>query len=65
MFFPLVELLAVKAGKPVRVTTKSAGNPVENNADARLMAGINKVHELLGISIARGGRIVSRYLIAP
>ena len=65
MFAQLIEALAVKATKAVRVFTKAAGHPVENNANAFLVAGVNKMLKLIGRAKTRRRRIISRYLIAP
>ena len=61
----LVEHLAVEGGKTVGVGAKTAGDPVHDHANAGLVAGVNKVHELVRVAVARGGRVVARGLVAP
>ena len=56
---------AVKGGKTVGVGAKTAGHPVHDHADARLVACIDKVHELLRVAIARRGGVVASRLVAP
>ena len=57
--------MAVKGGKAVGVGAKTAGNPVHDHANARLVARIDKVHELLGVAVARRGGVVAGRLVAP
>ena len=47
------------------VGAKTAGHPVHNHANARLVARIDKVHELLRVAVARRGGIVAGRLVAP
>ena len=61
----LKQHVAVKGGKAVGVGAKTAGHPVHNHADARLVARIDKVHELLRVAVARRGGIVAGRLVAP
>ena len=61
----LKQHVAVKGGKAVGVGAKTAGHPVHDHADARLVARIDKVHELLRVAIARRGGIVAGRLVAP
>ena len=61
----LKQHVAVKGGKAVGVGAKTAGHPVHDHADARLVACIDKVHELLRVAIARRGGIVAGRLVAP
>ena len=63
--FLLVELLAHEVGEAVCVGAEAAGHPVKDDADARLVAGVHEVLELLGGAEARRGRIVAGQLIAP
>ena len=65
MLFLLVELVAVEVHEAVFVAAESAGYPVEDDADARLVTGIDEVLELLGVAVARGRRKVAGHLIAP
>ena len=61
----LKQHVAVKGGKAVGVGAKAAGHPVHDYADARLVACIDKVHELLRVAVARRGSIVAGRLVAP
>ena len=61
----LKQHVAVKGGKAVGVGAKTAGNPVHDHTDASLVAGIDKVHELLRVAVARRGGIVSGRLVTP
>ena len=61
----LKQHVAVKGGKAVGVGAKTAGHPVHDHANARLVARIDKVHELLRVAVARRGGIVAGRLVAP
>ena len=61
----LKQHVAVKGGKAVGVGAKTAGHPVHDYADARLVACIDKVHELLRVAVARRGGVVTGRLVAP
>ena len=61
----LKQHVAVKGGKAVGVGAKTAGHPIHDHADARLVARIDKVHELLRVAVARRGGIVAGRLVAP
>ena len=61
----LKQHVTVKGGKAVGVGAKTAGHPVHNHADTRLVARIDKVHELLRVAVARCGGIVAGRLVAP
>ena len=61
----LKQHVAVKGGKAVGVGAKTARHPVHDHADARLVARIDKVHELLRIAVARRGGVVAGRLVAP
>ena len=61
----LVQLVAVEVHQAVLVAAEAAGHPVQDHADARLVAGVHKVLELPGVSVAAGGREVARDLVAP
>ena len=60
-----VERLAVKVRKAVGVPREMGGNPVQDHADALFVQIIDEIHELLGRSVAGGGRIIAGYLVAP
>ena len=40
-------------------------HPVNNDANARLVAAIDEKHQVLGRTVAGGGSVVAHYLIAP
>ena len=61
----LKQHVTVKGGKAVGVGAKTAGHPVHNHADTRLVARIDKVHELLRVAVARRGGVVAGRLVAP
>ena len=61
----LKQHVAVKGGKAVGVGAKTAGHPVHDHADARLVARIDKVHELLRAAVARRGGVIAGRLVAP
>ena len=61
----LKQHVAVKGGKAVGVGAKTAGHPVHDHANARLVASVDKVHELLRVAVARRGGIVAGRLVAP
>ena len=48
----LKQHVAVKGGQAVGVGAKTAGHPVHDHANARLVARIYKVHELLRVAVA-------------
>ena len=49
----------------MRVLGEVSGYPVEDNADAFLVALVYERHEHIGRAVAGGGSIVAGYLIAP
>ena len=61
----LKQHMAVKGGKAVGVSTKTAGHPVHDHANAGLVTCIDKVHELLRVAVTRRGGIVAGRLVAP
>ena len=61
----LIHCSAVKIRKPVGVFWKMSRNPIEDHADLVSMQVIYQIFEVLSRSIAGGGRIISRYLVAP
>ena len=61
----LKQHVAVKGGKAVGVGAKTAGHPVHDHTDARLVARIDKVHELLRVAVARRGGVIASRLVAP
>jgi hypothetical protein len=61
----LVKIGAVEFGRGRARLSENAGHPIEDDADARLMAAIDEIAELVGISKAARRRVVARHLIAP
>ena len=61
----LKQHVAVKGGKAVGVGAKTTGHPVHDHANARLVACVDKMHELLRVAVARRGSIVTGRLVAP
>ena len=61
----LIKGCTVKSGKAVGILGEMSGHPVHNNAYALSMAAVHKISEVIGLSVAAGRRIVSRYLISP
>ena len=60
-----IERGSVKMSQPVRVFREVAGNPVDDHADAGLVAAVDEIHEVLGRAEADGGRVIADDLIAP
>ena len=56
---------AVKFGKAVGIRAEVGGNPVKDNADTCFMQGVDQVHEILGLAVSGGRRVVACDLIAP
>ena len=61
----LVERAAVEAGKPVRIRREMRRHPVDQQADAGGMQGIDEAREILGRTIAAAGREQAKRLIPP
>ena len=60
-----VEMRAIELGQAVGVPGKMRGRPIDNHADAGLVAAIDKFHEFSGRSEAAGDGVVAKCLIAP
>jgi len=60
-----IESSAIEPGEAVGIFGEVAGNPVEQDADVGLMAGVDEEHEVLGGAEARGGGEETGDLIAP
>src|SRR5207253_6871316 len=60
-----VEMGAIELGEPVGVAGKMRGGPVKNDANAGLVAAVDKFHEFRGSPEAAGGGIVAKRLVAP
>src|SRR5580704_10292650 len=61
----LVKMRAVEFGEAEGVTREVRGSPVEKNADARVMAAVDKFHEFRGRAVTAGRREIANRLIAP
>src|SRR5580700_9476839 len=61
----LVEVRAVELREAEGVAREMRGSPVQENADAGVMAAIDKLHELSGSAVAAGGSEVANRLVAP
>ena len=61
----LVQRGAVEAAQAVAVAREVGGHPVDDHADAVLVAVIDEVHEILRRAVAAGGGVVADGLIAP
>ena len=60
-----VEGRTVKAGQSMTIGGKMGGNPIEDDADIRAMAGIDKVGEFLRFTVACRRRELRKRLVAP
>ena len=56
---------AVKPIQPAFVFGEMRRHPIQNHADARLVAHINKMHKLVRRAVARGGGVIPGHLIPP
>ena len=61
----LVKSRAIEECQPVRVLRKMGGHPVHDDADAVLMALVDKKHEVLRSAESCGWRIVANDLVSP
>ncbi len=61
----LVEGRAVEVDQTVGVLGEVPGHPVENDADAGLVAAVDEVHEVVGGPEAGSRREVADHLVAP
>src|SRR2546423_5648404 len=61
----LVECGAVEAPQGPRVFREVRGNPVHDDAYPASVKIINQETEVVGVAVARGGRVVVRDLVAP
>jgi len=60
-----VEMGAVELGEAVGVAGKMRGRPIEKDAEAGLVAAIDKFHEFGGGAVAAGGGEIAESLITP
>src|SRR2546425_10660075 len=61
----LVEMRAIELCKAVSVAWKMRGSPIENDADAGLVAAVDEFHELSGRAVAASGGKITERLVAP
>src|SRR6516164_1443873 len=61
----LVEMRAVEIGKAMRVPWKMRWGPIEENAEAGLVATVHKFHEVGRPTKPASGREISERLITP
>ena len=61
----LVEVAAVKLREAVSVAREMRGSPIENHADAGLVAAVDEFHKFRGRAKAARGRKVAERLVAP
>ena len=55
----------IKLIKAVLVLREVRAHPVDDDADAGLVALVHEIHKILRRTVARARRVVPRYLIAP
>src|SRR5208282_6204943 len=60
-----VKVRAIELREAERVAREVRGSPVEKNADAGVVAAVDKLHEFSGGAVAAGGGEVANRLIAP
>ena len=61
----LIAAGAVKSAETVRVLGEVRRNPVQNNADACLVALVDEIHQILRLAVTGGSGEVAGALIAP
>ena len=61
----VVQVRAVEAEQTHLVAREVGGHPVQNHADAGLVAAVNEVHQLQRRAVARRGGVEARHLITP
>ena len=61
----LVERGAVEVSKAVSIGREMRRHPVEDDADARLVAGVDETSEVGGRAVAGGRREQAEWLVAP
>ena len=61
----LEQVGAVEKALAVRVRREMRRNPVEDDADTRLVQHVDKDHEILRRSVPTGGREVASCLVSP
>ncbi len=61
----LEKMRPVEKPKPVTIRWKMRRHPIEDHSNTLAMQGVDEMHEILGRTETRGGREISRGLIAP
>ena len=59
------DALTVESCKTVCIRAEVRGHPVQDNADSGIVQLVDHIHEVIGCSVARCRRIVTRDLISP
>ena len=60
-----VQVAAVEISEAMGVAREMRGRPIENHADASLVAAIDKLHEFCGCAIAASSGEIAKGLVAP
>src|SRR5580658_931992 len=60
-----VEMRAIELREAKGVAREMRGSPVEKNADAGVVAAVDKLHKFSGGAVAAGGGEIADRLIAP
>ena len=60
-----VERGSIEVSQAVRVLGEMAGHPIDDHAEAGLVAAVDEVHEVVRRAEARSGRVVAGHLITP
>jgi hypothetical protein len=61
----LIEMRAVESGEAVGVVGEMAADPIEDDADARLVKASDERLEILRGAVAAGRRKQPRWLVSP
>src|SRR5207247_9085116 len=61
----LQERRSIEVGQAMPVLGEMRRHPTHNDADALLMAAVDKIHEVFRQPEARGGRVIAGNLVAP
>ena len=61
----LIKMSSVEVSQAVRVARKMRRRPIEQHADAFLMAAVDEIHKIGGSSITAGHREITDGLVAP
>jgi hypothetical protein len=56
---------AVEKIKTVDIARKMRGHPVQNDADARFVRAVNKIHQVFGIAETARRGVITRHLVTP